>query len=155
MKNKKKVMSLISEKYSDPNGKKFILHLISAFIVGKANRVCSSDLSRLGKNECCITRKLIVPNDVNIPSDEGDSSYGYYSNTSDRIISDEALEALKRFVEERLSKGDDVITKVSKYIGGSSVKKGPQSKNDKPKNKEVRKSNSKYIDLEAIPPRKE
>ena len=158
----KKAYGLISDKYSTESGKKFMLHLISSFIPSEDKSIdLTLEISKSYKNlECCITKCKIAPIDITV-MDEGDHYWGYVSDSSDKILSHEALEALKRFIDKRVQMGDDVMTRIHNYMMKKSLssnykteetpKKGGQSKNDKPKNKQIKVSKATYENKEALP----
>lgn len=157
----KKAYGLISDKYSTESGKKFILHLISSFIPLENKSIdLTLEISRSYKSlECCITKCKIAPIDLTV-IEEGDHYWGYVSDSSDKILSHEALEALNRFIDKRVQMGDDVMTRIHNYMMKKSMpstytpepkKKGPQSKTDKPKNKQIKGSKASYEDIEALP----
>lgn len=160
----KKAYGLISDKYSTESGKKFILHLISSFIPLENKSIdLTLEISKSYKNlECCITKCKIAPVDITVMN-EGDHYWGYVSDSSDKILSHEALEALERFIDKRVQMGDDVMTRIHNYMMKKSLpsshshkieetpKKGGQSKNDKPKNKQIKASKASYEDKEALP----
>lgn len=169
----KRAFELISDKYSTESGKKFILHLISSFIPirSKSSKLTLDASKNYKRLECCITKCNIIPADVAVPSNEGQCYYGYISTSSDKIVSSEALEALSRFIDKRLQMGDDVITKIYRYMSRKSPEsteksrvskekpskndyntdKGPSSKNLKPKNKVFKESKAVSVGIEAIP----
>lgn len=144
--------SLIQEKYSNEGGKKFILHLISAFFLN--NKIKKLDLGSSDDDGdlCCITKCKVLPIDQFVPDSEGSAYYGYVSSTSNKVISEEAFEALRRFIVYRLSIKDDVITKISNYMNKNADK---SDKNTKVYKKSVNKksSNASHEDKQGWPNR--
>jgi hypothetical protein len=55
---------------------------------------------------------------------------------------------------DRSINGDNVISRIEKYINkkdDKKVTKLPSSKNSYPKNKKIKKSNASYVEIQAIP----
>jgi hypothetical protein len=148
----RKAYGLISKKYSTENGKKFILHLISSFVLNDKEEISFSNGSDLVDIECCITRVKITPKNSPVPSES--RYYGFKSSKSDKFLCNEAMEALDRFIMNRSINGDNVISRIEKYINkkdDKKVTKLPSSKNSYPKNKKIKKSNASYVEIQAIP----
>lgn len=133
-KNMSKLIKLISDKYATENGKKFILHLVSAFVIDKSlikrltsDVVNSFDESKgrmkYGEIKCCITKVPIAPMDIYVPVTEGEVSYGWISKKSDKMLSDFAFNCLQAFVDMRVESGDDMLTKIHNYINKKSEDK--------------------------------
>lgn len=158
----KKITKLISEKYATENGKKFVLHLVSAFIAdpSKVTRLTSANVGKYSRVQCCITKTQLVPSDVYVPQTEGTVSYGWTSAKSDKLLSDVAIDALIAFIRIRIEAGDNVLVKIQNYLDKrmskpNSESTGVKAKEVKPKTpkteKVVTKSKAESEDIQAIP----
>lgn len=136
----KKSYSVITNKYSTAEGKKFVLHIISSFIPieEKASTIVMSDTDEIEDIKCCISKCDIIPSDMQIDTSPRkvivnhkltliprQICFGYKSEFSNKVISEEAIEALKRFIDHRASVGDDVITKIKNYIDKNDPRRIP------------------------------
>lgn len=168
----KKSYSILSNKYATESGKKFVLHLISAFIpVEEKAEIITLRNRPEDELKCCICKCNIVPADVQFDTNPRkvivdyklkliprSNYYGYRSELSTKIISEEGLEALKRFVDSRIEAGDDVISKIQKYLDknkNNTVNERTLSfKNKVSKLKEPSKSKAEITeDVDLIPNR--
>lgn len=143
-------LEIIRDRYQDPSGRKFILHLISSFVCNEVKEY--SYENNLGKMRadgglCCILNIRLTQIGTDHTSDEN-THYGYISDKSDKLLSVEAYKALRKFVDLMVGMKDKDIMKMSKYI--VKEKKKPKSKNEAPKEKVFRESRTKYEDIQAI-----
>lgn len=146
----KRCYNILASKYVTEKGKKFIFHLISAFLPKDAKSKCLTDEDTKMKALCCLggcelvssttqidlsPRKVIVDHKLKLYPRI--YHYGYKSDTSDKYISEEGLEALIQFVEYKVGVGDKFISRMYNHIK-------PQVN---------KRNNAKSEDIQAIPAR--
>lgn len=142
-------LEIFRDRYQDQSGKRFILHLISAFMCSEIKPYSYENTPgkmRTDGGVCCILNiKLTMDDTDHIKTDN--TYYGYMSDKSDKLLSAEAYKALRKFVELMAGMKDKDILKISKYL----VKeKKPKSKNEAPKEKVFKESRTTYEDIQAI-----
>lgn len=131
-------LETIRDLYSDGGKRKFILHLISAFLCNKVERYENN--AKIPT--CCILGINVYPGGSIPDGGEG----GYISKKSDKVLSTSAYIALRKFVEYMAGMKDTEIMKMSKYIIKEEIPKKPRIE----KEKELKESKSKYENIQAI-----
>ena len=126
----RKCYNILTSKYVRESGRKFIFHLISAFLPleEKAKPISEED-AKEKKMECCLSTCCLVPSTAPIDLNPRKvivdhklklyprlQHYGYKSDTSTKFISEEGIEALIQFIEYRVSIGDIAIIKMNNHI---------------------------------------
>lgn len=140
-------LELIRDRYQDEQGKRFIMHLISAFVCNEVTDYCKENMKSFD-DRCCITGVHLTPKDM---EESEDCYYGKISSKSDKFLSQDAYRSLRKFVELMIGMKDKNMMKISKYIveEKKEVPK-PKSKNEAPKEKEFKESRARYEDIQAI-----